>query len=195
MPMPASDGEPMSGGICLGIDLGTSAVKAVALDAQGAVMAFGSADYATHAEQPGQAEQESNDWLQAMAKAVSGIGGQLGPDFPGRVMAIGLAGQLPTLVCMGDQGPVGRAIAWTDGRADQWAAERLDAEPFLRADLYRRTGMPLDGRYLAPMFAFHKRANVRHILSAKDFLCFALTGRLVTDPSTASGYGLYALIG
>jgi sugar (pentulose or hexulose) kinase len=105
------------------------------------------------------------------------------------------------LVCLGDRGPIGRAIAWSDGRADEWATRRLDAEPSLRADLYRQTGMPIDGRYLAPMFAFHHgpegsapgRADIRHILSAKDFLCFALTGRRVTDPSTASGYGLYAI--
>jgi xylulokinase len=56
--------------------------------------------------------------------------------------------------------------------------------------------MPIDGRYLAPMFQFHwqeRRAAVRRILSAKDFLCFALTGRAVTDPSTAAGYGVYAI--
>lgn len=56
--------------------------------------------------------------------------------------------------------------------------------------------MRIDGRYLAPMFQFHwqeKRTAVRRILSAKDFLCFTLTGRAVTDPSTAAGYGVYAI--
>ena len=58
--------------------------------------------------------------------------------------------------------------------------------------------MPIDGRYLAPMFHFHWRtrcAAVRRILSAKDYLCYALTGRAVTDPSTAAGYGVHSLDG
>jgi sugar (pentulose or hexulose) kinase len=178
----------------LGIDLGTSAVKAVALDAAGSVVASGDSAYPTHAELPGQAEQEPSHWLQAAAVAVGNIGSQLGADWGKRLAGIGLAGQLPTLVCLGESGPVGRAIAWTDSRADAWAAQRIDAER--RRALYAATGMPIDGRYLAPMFQFHRAqygAAVRRILSAKDFLCFALVGRAITDPSTAAGYGVYAL--
>jgi xylulokinase len=178
----------------LGIDLGTSAVKAVAIDAAGEIAAFGEATYQTYADLPGQAEQEPAHWLQAAAVAVGNIGSQLGPDWPRRLSAIGLAGQLPTLVCLGESGPLGRAIAWTDSRADAWAARRVDGKQ--RAEFYRRTGMPIDGRYLAPMFEYHwrqRRSDVRRILSAKDFLCFALTGRVVTDPSTAAGYGVYGI--
>ena len=176
----------------LGIDLGTSAVKAVALDSAGKVLATGDASYPTFAEHPGQAEQEPSDWLQAVAIAVGNIGSQLGPEWPGRLHAIGLTGQLPTLVCLGDHAALGRAIAWTDSRADDWAGTRVDDER--RRYFYGLTGMPIDGRYLAPMFQFHwseRRPQVRKILSAKDFLCFALTGRSVTDPSTAAGYGVY----
>jgi xylulokinase len=181
-----------AGAFRLGIDLGTSAVKAVVLDAAGHVAATGETPYSTHAELPGQAEQEPSHWLQAAAIAVGNIGSQLGPEWPQQLRSIGLTGQLPTLVCLAAHSPLGRAIAWTDSRADSWAGERLDDER--RRYFYRLTGMPIDGRYLAPMLQFHwtkRRSEIRTILSAKDFLCFALTGRAVTDPSTAAGYGVY----
>jgi xylulokinase len=178
----------------LGIDLGTSAVKAVAVDASGRVAASGEAAFPTRSELPGQAEQDPADWLSAVSAAVASIARNLGDGWQAQVCAIGLSGQLPTLVCMADGRPLGRAITWMDSRADAWAAERLDAK--LRDRLYRSTGMPIDGRYLAPMLRFHwhdRWRTVQRILSAKDFLCHALTGHVVTDASTAAGYGVYAL--
>ena len=180
----------------LGIDLGTSAVKAVVIDESGEAVASGEAAFPTIAEAPGQAEQETRHWLEAAGAAVAAIGRQLGGDWQRRIAGIGLAGQLPTLVCLGAEGPLGPAIAWSDGRADAWAAGLLDEER--RAALYRRTGMPIDGRYLGPMYRFHwhdRRAEIRRILSAKDYLCHALTGAAVTDPSTAAGYGVFAWTG
>jgi xylulokinase len=115
--------------------------------------------------------------------------------WPSRVAAIGLTGQLPTLVCLGEHGPLGPAITWKDGRADAWAASRLEG---MRAQHYARTGMPIDGRYLAPMFQFHyagRESEVRTVLSAKDYLLHALTGLAMTEPSTAAGYGVYELDG
>jgi xylulokinase len=180
----------------LGIDLGTSAVKTVVLDEGGEAVAIGEATFPTIAEQPGQAEQETRHWLGAASEAVAAIGRQLGGNWQRRIAGIGLAGQLPTLVCLGAEGPLGPAIAWRDGRADAWAAGLLDEER--RAALYRRTGMPIDGRYLGPMYRFHwhdRRAGLRRILSAKDYLCHVLTGAEVTDPSTAAGYGVFTLDG
>jgi xylulokinase len=60
-----------------------------------------------------------------------------------------LTGQLPTLVCLPKEGPIASAVTWKDGRADAWAAGRIDAAQ--RAAMYAITGMPIDGRYLAPM--------------------------------------------
>jgi xylulokinase len=116
------------------------------------------------------------------------------PDWRSRVAAVGLAGQLPTLVCLGQGGVLGRAITWKDARADSATAALIDSAR--RRALYRQTGMPLDGRYLGPMFHFHwraRRAEVVGILSAKDYLAYALTGERVTDPSTAAGYGVFDL--
>jgi len=187
----------MEAALTLGIDLGTSAVKIVALDSGGSVAASGSGDFPTASAQPGQAEQDPADWIAAVAAAMAVLDEALRPRAPrwrDQVRAIGLAGQLPTLVCMDERGPVGPAITWKDGRADAWAATNIDARR--RRALYERTGMPIDGRYLGPMLRYHwpaHRDGLRCVFSAKDFLCFVLTGVHVTDPSTAAGFGAYDL--
>jgi xylulokinase len=174
--------------LTLGIDLGTSAVKCVALAADGEVVASGQSSFPTFRDAPGQAEQDPASWVNAAEAAVRQTMTGRGED----VAAIGLTGQLPTLVCLSGTEPQGRAVTWMDARADDWAAGRLD-EAF-RQKTYELTGMPIDGRYLAPMLAHHRAqfpAAIDGILSAKDYLCCALTGARVTDPSTAAGYGVY----
>jgi xylulokinase len=183
------------GPLVLGIDLGTSAVKMAAIDSAGDVAATASRSFATMAQVRGAAEQEPADWISAVADSCSDLRAALGAseaDWSAAIVAIGLAGQLPTLVCGVGEEPLGPAITWQDARADAWAAEELSQE--VRRQLYERTGMPIDGRYLGPMFAFHwsaRAAQVEWMLSAKDYLCFVLTGMRVTDPSTAAGYALF----
>jgi xylulokinase len=184
--------------ITLGIDLGTSAVKIVALGSDAQLLAEGAADFETQQGLFAQAEQRPADWLTAMQAAMRALDAaaslRQGAGWVDHVGAIGLTGQLPTLVCLSDKGPVAPAITWKDGRADEWAAERVDAAR--RADMYSRTGMPIDGRYLAPMLQFHfthRLDEVQCILSAKDYLLSELTGLRLTEPSTAAGYGLYDL--
>lgn len=174
--------------LALGIDLGTSAVKCVALGPDGKVVATGQASFPTVRDEPGQAEQDPGAWLTAAESAVRRT-------LPGRndkVTSIGLTGQLPTLVCLAEGAAAGPAITWMDARADDWAAQKLDDAA--RQNIYSLTGMPIDGRYLAPMLVHHRArypSRLDRILSAKDYLCFALTGECLTDPSTAAGYGVY----
>jgi xylulokinase len=193
---PARPGAPSP--ITLGLDLGTSAVKVVALGFDDELIGEGTGVFATAGALPLQAEQTPSDWLRAASSAMrvlrESVERKLGGDWPNRIGAIGLTGQLPTLVCLADEGPLAPAITWKDGRADAWACTRLDAAR--RAQMYTCTGMPIDGRYLAPMLQFHfaaRIAEIRCILSAKDYLLSALTGRWLTEPSTAAGYGTYDL--
>ncbi len=181
--------------VFIGLDLGTSGLKAVALTASGAIAARASAAYPTHQPAPGAYEQDTGDWLRAVAQVVT----RLGQEIPvGRWRAIGLSGMIPTLVTLGPDGrPTGPAITWQDGRADDLGEEfRERCGP---AELYRLTGQWVDGRYLLPMFARIARADPARaaatatIASAKDYLFAWLTGELATDPSTASGYGCYEL--
>jgi sugar (pentulose or hexulose) kinase len=190
--MPEATPHPLA----LGLDLGTSAFKAALLSAQGRVIACGEAPVITVTTSRGEAEQDPAQWLTAARVAVAEIAkvaDQSDQDWRARVSAIGLTGQLPTLVVLGEQGVLGRAITWRDARADETAAQVMGTRG---RTLYESTGMPIDGRYLAPMFRHHwhaRRAQVRTLLSAKDYLDFALTGARITDPSTAAGYGLFDL--
>jgi xylulokinase len=184
--------------ILLGLDLGTSAVKVVALGADDALLGEGMSPFETTAELAGQAEQLAQDWLLATRRAMQSlrdaVGRTHGDGWLDRTAAIGVTGQLPTLVCLTNAGVLAPAITWRDSRADDWAATRVDETR--RAGLYAATGMPIDGRYLAPMLQFHfadRLSDIECILSAKDYLVHALTGRRVTEPSTAAGYGVYDL--
>lgn len=184
--------------IVLGIDLGSSSVKIVAVGPDGAALAESAATFDTTNVLALQAEQSPHDWLAAASRAMRDLDGLLGSarceNWKAQVAAIGLTGQLPTLVCLSGQEVIGRAITWKDGRADVWVAARLDSTR--KKYLHARTGMPIDGRYLAPMWQFHfkNRADtVNSILSAKDYLLFALTGLQISEPSTAAGYGIFDL--
>lgn len=172
----------------LGIDLGTSALKIVAVSCRGHVLATARETYPTISTSQGQAEQSPRDWLRALKLAALDIQAQLES---AQIEAIALTGQMPTLIVMNGGKPVGNAITWQDSRADDWVGEKVD-EGF-RRDVYQKTGVLLDGRYLAPLFCFHHASNRGLILSAKDFLFSILTGFAITDPSTASGYALYNL--
>jgi xylulokinase len=175
----------------LGIDLGTSAIKLVAVSGDGHIVASARESYDTIFTAAGQAEQDCQHWLKALSVAAKKIRSLL--THKAWVAGIALTGQMPTLVVLDEQNPVGPAITWQDSRADGWVGERVDNK--LRLHIYRRTGVLIGGRYLGPMFHYHhgpKQKKCR-MLSAKDFLFHTLTGLTATDPSTASGYGLYNL--
>lgn len=187
----------MTAPVLIGLDLGTSSVKALALTADGRVLGRVRRSYPTARPETGAAEQAPADW-------VSGIVGALG-ELAGLVPAdcwagIGLSAMLPTLVCLDAQGePVGSAIVWEDTRAEAEAAALLSG-PDGEGLGYPRTGQHLDGRYLLPMFDRLRRtdperaARTRTIVGAKDYLFRLLTGELLTDPSTAAGFGGYDLL-
>ncbi len=177
--------------VYLGIDLGTSALKVVALDADGRTRASARHSYPTDSPEPGAAEQDPTHWWAALRQALD----QLAADVPpASWTAVGLSGMLPTLVELDARGqPVGPAITWQDARAEPEADALRDA---VGDDaLYRITGQRVDGRYLAPM---HNRLRAlgragSTAVGAKDALHAHLTGRLITDPSTAAGSGVFDL--
>jgi sugar (pentulose or hexulose) kinase len=181
--------------VYIGLDLGTSGLKAMALAASGLVVARASAGYPTHRPAAGAYEQDPGDWLLAVQQVVA----MLGEAVPvGRWRSIGLSGMLPTLVTLGADGrALGAAITWQDSRADELGDEFR--ERCGGAELYRLTGQWVDGRYLVPMFgrivrdSAARAAGTAAIASAKDYLFAWLTGELATDPSTAAGFGCFEL--
>ncbi|UNB55605.1 FGGY-family carbohydrate kinase [Mycolicibacterium sp. YH-1] len=183
-----TEGEPLA----LGLDLGTSSLKAVAVGEDGRCVARARVSYPTSQPEPGAAEQNPADWLDACHRALAQLATQTDAT---SWRAIALSAMLPTLVSLGQDGvPIGSAITWKDGRAE---AEGDDiAAAIGPATLYRRTGQRFDGRYLLAMHARRVRLGLTPdaiVAGAKDYLYEVLTGELLTDPSTASGYGAYDL--
>ena len=188
----------MSGGtagVYIGLDLGTSGLKGVALTASGTVAAHASAPYPTARPRPGAAEQAPADWL----SAVEAVAGQLGLVIaPERWRGIGLSAMIPTLVTADAGGePTGPAVTWQDSRASRHGDDLR--ERFGAGALYVATGQWVDGRYLLPMFLRiaeeepSRAAATTRLLAAKDYLFGWLTGEVATDPSTAAGFGCYQL--
>jgi gluconokinase/xylulokinase len=185
-------GEPLF----VGLDLGTSSLKAVAVGAGGEVAARARASYPTARPEPGAAEQSPADWWTAVEAAVAAL--RAGGAPPERWAAVGLSAMIPTLVVTDDDGaPVAPAITWEDARAEPEGdalRNRFDGER-----LYGLTGQWVDGRYLLPMYLRLARVapqaaqRARRLLGAKDWLFWRLTGAPATDASTATGFGCYGL--
>jgi len=182
-------------GVYIGLDLGTSGLKGVALATSGTVVARGGAAYATRRPAAAAAEQAPADWLSAV-EAVAGQLRRVVP--PERWRGIGLSAMIPTLVTADADGePTGPAITWQDSRASAHGdalRDRCGA-----GALYRATGQWVDGRYLLPMFLRiagaepSRAAATTRLLAAKDYVFGWLTGEIATDPSTASGFGCFEL--
>jgi xylulokinase len=178
----------------IGLDLGTSAVKGLALDEQCRVVAEASVGYPTTSPRPGWAEQDPQDWTRAAHRVLADLMSRTPP--AARPHTIALTGQLPTLAVLSQAGEaLCPAIVWYDGRAAEEAARfgrKVDAKTW-----YRKSGIVLDAHYLAPMYSWLARqypattAAPHRVCSAKDALLHGLTGTWYTDPSTASGYGVY----
>jgi len=191
---PAAAARVPREGVAVGLDLGTSSLKGVAVDVDGTVLARANAGYSTLRTSPGCAEQDPAAWLVALDLVVAMLARVVDPS---RWAAIGLSAMIPTLVATGrDREPIGAAITWEDGRAEA-QGERL-REALGGDALYAQTGQWVDGRYLLPVVMRLRevgdpRGDAPVIAAAKDWLYAQLTGELVTDPSTATGFACYDL--
>ncbi len=175
--------------VTLGLDLGTSAVKVVAIAPDGAVRARARCGYPTLRPEAGAAEQDPRDWWSAVVSTLDEVAAAVDPS---RWRGVGLSAMLPTLVELDADGrPLPPAITWEDGRAEEQAEVLLSR--FGDETLYRITGQRVDGRYLGPMHA--RLADLGRsgaiVAGAKDALFAELTGELLTDPSTAAGSAVF----
>lgn len=170
----------------LGIDLGTSAVKAMLVDDAGALSAESSAPLSLSRPQPGWSEQAPGDWWTATRAALAAFDRKA----LHAVRGIGLSGQMhgAVLVDSGDR-VIRPAILWNDGRAASACRELERREPAARTITGNRA-MP---GFTAPKLiwvAQHEPAHFRRVarvLLPKDWLRWRLTGETVSEPSDASG--------
>lgn len=178
----------------LGIDLGTSQLKALVRGPDGTVLGRGRAAYPVSASADGHAESDPEDWWRAARSAVRDALAGAGTEAADRVGAAGVAGQMHGLVLTGADGtPARPAVLWLDRRATAEASayERLPGEltrPLGNAPVPGMAGPVL--RWLAT----HESgpvASARWALQPKDWLRLRLTGQAVTDPTDASGTLLF----
>ncbi len=91
-------------GILLGIDVGTSATKALLCDGGGRVLATASAEYPIYTPKPGWSEQEPLDWWKATIRATAAVCAKARIK-PSQVTGIGLSGQMQRVLGRRDQAP------------------------------------------------------------------------------------------
>lgn len=170
----------------LGLDLGTSAVKAVLADDADRLVAQASAPLDVSRPEPRWSEQDPEAWWQAANAAVRALRAE--HDLAG-VRGVGLSGQMhgATLLA-GDDRPLRPAILWNDGRSEA-QCRALEAVPGFRA---RSGNLAMPG-FTAPKLLWVREhepevfARTRRVLLPKDFLRLRMTGDAATDLSDASG--------
>ncbi len=179
----------------LGIDLGTSSVRAFIMDEGGKELALEGEGYNVDIPRPGHAEQDPDLWVrkawEAIRRAIAKAGGSVGVR-PGDIRALSFSGQMHGMVCVDRDGrPLRPAIIWQDQRSKEsiekiysaftreqvggWVQNAVAAGFLLGSLLWVRDNEP------------DVYARTAAVLLPKDYLKFRLSGRLVTDYSDAAG--------
>lgn len=175
--------------LLIGVDLGTSAVKLLLMDEEGAIKNIVSREYPLYFPHPGWSEQNPQDWY---AQAVEGIR-ELTKGFDkNEVKGIGFGGQMHGLVALDEHDQVIRpAILWNDGRT----AKETDYlnQTIGQEKLSQYTANIAFAGFTAPKILWMKEhepenfAKICKIMLPKDYLAYRLTGSFCTDVSDASG--------
>jgi xylulokinase len=170
----------------LGIDVGTSGVKAVAVDADGKLHAQANAPLSVSRPQQLWSEQDPAEWWTAVEAAVFGIA----PEIRAAVVGIGLAGQMHGATLLGAHDrPLRPAILWNDGRSFAECAELEAVEPCSR-EITGNLAMP---GFTAPKVLWLRHhepelfARIHKVLLPKDFVRLCMTGDKASDMADSAG--------
>jgi len=182
----------MSETYVIGIDVGTSGCKIIAVDG-GKVLASSTVGYPLSRPRAGWSEQNPADWWEGVCRGLREVCSGLN----GRVAGISMSGQMHGLVALDEKMDVVRpAILWNDQRTEQQCEEITAAAGGLDGLLKFTNNMMLTG-YTGGKILWVKEnepenyARIRRIVNPKDYIVFKLTGVLATDVSDASGTGLF----
>jgi xylulokinase len=172
--------------VVVGVDVGTSAVKALALDLDGRVLAAHEVVYPLATPRPGWAEQDPDDWWRATEEALSAVTASA------EVLGLGLSGQMHGLVALDHAGRVIRpAILWNDQRT---AAECEEiANRVGERQLLALTGNRALTGFTAPKLLWMRThepgayERIARVMLPKDYVRLRLCGEHATDVADASG--------
>jgi xylulokinase len=176
----------------VGLDVGTTGVKAVAISPTGEVAATAERSYPLSTPRPGWSEQDPDDWWRASEEALSALAVE--------PAAIGLSGQMHGLVTLDTHERVLRpAILWNDQRT---AAECAEIEERIALErLISLTGNRALTGFTAPKLLWLRAnepqvfARIAHVLLPKDYVRLRLTGERAIDVADASGTLLFDVAG
>ena len=177
----------------LGIDIGTSACKVAAFDREGPVKAHAAADYPVYYPKEGWAEQDPEDWWNAVCTAVRAVL-EKGSIKPEEIAGIGIDGQSWSAIPVDREGNVlCRTPIWMDTRASG-ICDRLNQE-IGKERIFGTAGNSLQPSYTTAKILWYRQElpevykKTYKILQSNSFIACRLTGKFTQDLS--QGYGLH----
>lgn len=179
----------------IGIDIGTTGTKSILFDENGAEITSAYSEYPMYQPENGYAEEDPNDWWEAVKNTLSTVTGSIDSSIKSNIAGIGLSGQMHSLVMLdGECNVIRRAILWCDQRT---AKECEEIEELVGHErLIDITANPALPGFTASKIVWVKNnepqnfAKCKHILLAKDYIRYKLTGEFATEVSDASGMQL-----
>ena len=185
--MQSSGGVALSENLILGLDIGTSSVKAIFINEDGDVLERVEVKIATISAEPGLAEQRAEDYLDAL-KSIAGFNEELTQN----LIAIGVSGHTPSVVCIDESGTALRPVlTWQDTRAQKEAQELQ--EVFGNPLDVIGTSLPWSPSACPAKLLWLSRneswliKKLRWVLQPKDYVGFHLTGEAISDPWSSKG--------
>jgi xylulokinase len=177
--------------VCIGVDVGTTGARAVAVDETGVVRDARTAEYALLTPRPRWTEQDPGDWWRATRQVIGAVASS-SRDASDEIVGIGLTGQMHGSVFLDRAGEVIRpALLWNDQRTEAQCAEITDHVGAQR--LVEITGNPALTGFQAPKVLWlrdEEPANferVEHVLLPKDYVRYRLACEFASDASDAAG--------
>lgn len=181
----------------LGIDVSTTATKALLIDSAGQVLATASTEYPFETPHPLWSEQHPDLWWDGAQKSIRAVIAKAGVD-PASIGGLGLTGQMHGLVLLDEAGNVLRpAILWNDQRTQAQCDEihaKIGREHFIQVS----GNVALTG-FTAPKILWVREnepdvyAKARHVLLPKDYVRYKLTGEYAMDKADGAGTALFDL--
>lgn len=173
----------------IGIDIGTTATKAVCFDKTGKVIRQFTQSYPMYHTKPDWSIQKPGEILDAVLKCITEITKEIKPEF------ISFSSAMQSIIAIDTTGkPITDAILWADNRAHSLAEALKESEQGLH--FYQKTGIPIHTFSPMTKIAWLKENDIAHFsktfkfISIKEYIWHHLTGEYVTDSSMASGTGL-----
>lgn len=178
--------------VFLGVDIGTSGTKTLAMQEDGTILASATEEYPLSSPRPGWSEQEPEDWWQATIKSVRQVL-KSGKIKAADVKGIGLSGQMHGSVFLNRKHEVIRpALLWNDQRTAV-ECEEIERRAGGRKKLIQLVANPALTGFTAPKILWLRNNEPKNfektvqVLLPKDYIRFRLTGEFATEVSDASG--------